>query len=262
MRNHRLFGAFIAVLLGTSLLHPRPSSPHGHQHHVAGRPVRGASLQLASAALAADARYTLPVTGIGAPVGLLRPVGARYLEAFWAWSQYVAAHTPPPPPVRPTPAQPATFRTTPPVPPATRAAAGGASTDGLRRPVGTRYLEAYWAWSQYVAAHTPPPAPVRPTQAEPATYHAASPVLPATPAAVGDVWAGLRKCESGGNYSENTGNGYYGAYQFSASTWHGLGFPGLPSDAAPAVQDQAAQQLQARSGWGQWPNCSRLLRLT
>ena len=75
------------------------------------------------------------------------------------------------------------------------------------------------------------------------------------------MWAALRHCESGGNYADNTGNGYYGAYQFSLGTWHGLGFSGLPSNAPPAVQDQAAQELQARSGWGQWPACSRRLRL-
>jgi hypothetical protein len=72
----------------------------------------------------------------------------------------------------------------------------------------------------------------------------------------GGVWAALRQCESGGNYTENTGNGYYGAYQFSLGTWASLGYSGLPSSAPPAVQDAAAQALQARSGWGQWPVCS------
>jgi Transglycosylase-like domain len=258
MRNHRLFGTFIAVLLGTSLLHPRPSSPQGHHHQVSGSHISGASVKLASAALPADRRYAFPTDG-GAPVGLLRPAGARYLEAVWAWSAYVAAHAPPPP-TRPTPAQPATFHAATPAAPATQTAADEGSPTDLLRPAGARYLEAVWAWSAYVAAHAPPPPP-RPTPVQPATFHAATPVVPATRAAVGDVWAGLRRCESGGNYAENTGNGYYGAYQFSAATWHGLGLPGLPSDAAPAVQDRAAQQLQARSGWGQWPSCSRLLRL-
>lgn len=77
----------------------------------------------------------------------------------------------------------------------------------------------------------------------------------------GDVWAALRECESGGNYAEDTGNGFYGAYQFAAGTWTDLGYSGLPSDAPPAVQDAAAQQLQARSGWGQWPGCSATLGL-
>jgi hypothetical protein len=80
-----------------------------------------------------------------------------------------------------------------------------------------------------------------------------------TPAAAptGDVWQRLRACESGGNYSIASGNGYYGAYQFSARTWRGLGYGGLPHQAPPQVQDEAAQRLQARSGWGQWPVCSR-----
>ena len=77
----------------------------------------------------------------------------------------------------------------------------------------------------------------------------------------GGVWAELRACESGGNYAEDSGNGYYGAYQFALSTWEGLGFSGLPSAASPAVQDEAAEELQARSGWGQWPACAAELGL-
>ncbi|MGH9010250.1 MAG: transglycosylase family protein [Acidimicrobiia bacterium] len=77
----------------------------------------------------------------------------------------------------------------------------------------------------------------------------------------GDVWARLRACESGGRYNINTGNGFYGAYQFHPRTWRGLGYPGLPHQAPPEIQDEAARKLQARSGWGQWPACSRRLRL-
>jgi hypothetical protein len=76
-----------------------------------------------------------------------------------------------------------------------------------------------------------------------------------------DVWARLRQCESGGRYNINTGNGFYGAYQFLPSTWRGLGYPGMPHQAPPEVQDEAARKLQARSGWGQWPACTRKLRL-
>lgn len=71
----------------------------------------------------------------------------------------------------------------------------------------------------------------------------------------------LRQCESSGNYGANTGNGYYGAYQFSARTWRSLGFEGYPHQASPEVQDEAAIALQARDGWGQWPSCSRRLDL-
>ncbi|HUR13634.1 MAG TPA: transglycosylase family protein [Mycobacteriales bacterium] len=80
-------------------------------------------------------------------------------------------------------------------------------------------------------------------------------------AASSDDFARLRQCESGGNYRINTGNGYYGAYQFRPSTWRSLGYGGLPHRASPAIQDQAARRLQARHGWGQWPACSRRLGL-
>lgn len=68
----------------------------------------------------------------------------------------------------------------------------------------------------------------------------------------------LRECESGGNYQDNTGNGYYGAYQFSLGTWQSLGYGGLPSSAAPSVQDQAIVRNTLRSGGGlasQNPGC-------
>jgi hypothetical protein len=72
-------------------------------------------------------------------------------------------------------------------------------------------------------------------------------------------FARLRQCEAGGDYAANTGNGFYGAYQFNASTWHGLGYTGLPNQASPATQDEAAQRLQAARGWQPWPSCSRHL---
>lgn len=77
------------------------------------------------------------------------------------------------------------------------------------------------------------------------------------PAQAASTWEGLRQCESGGDYTINTGNGYSGAYQFSASTWHSLGYSGLPHQASPAVQDEAALRLAQRSGFGQWPVCGR-----
>ncbi|MGH9038719.1 MAG: transglycosylase family protein [Acidimicrobiia bacterium] len=84
---------------------------------------------------------------------------------------------------------------------------------------------------------------------------------PAPAPAAGDVWGALRQCESGGRYDINTGNGYYGAYQFLVSTWNRLGYPGYPHEAPPAMQDEAAQKPQAQSGWGQWPACARRLGL-
>ncbi|MDA8043678.1 MAG: transglycosylase family protein, partial [Actinomycetota bacterium] len=76
------------------------------------------------------------------------------------------------------------------------------------------------------------------------------------------VWLQLRQCESGGNYQEDSGNGYFGAYQFSQQTWTDLGYPGRPDQEPPATQDAAAQKLQAESGWGQWPACAAALGLT
>ena len=80
-------------------------------------------------------------------------------------------------------------------------------------------------------------------------------------AASPDDWARLRMCESSGRYTVNTGNGYYGAYQFDLPTWHGLGYPGLPSDAPPPMQDEAAQKLYQQRGWQPWPACSVKLGL-
>lgn len=80
--------------------------------------------------------------------------------------------------------------------------------------------------------------------------------MSSTADALGGVWACIRFHESSDNYADNTGNGYYGAYQFSEATWLSVGGTGLPSDAPPAVQDALAQQLQARSGWGQWSTAS------
>ncbi len=77
------------------------------------------------------------------------------------------------------------------------------------------------------------------------------------PASAATTWEGLRQCESGGDYTANTGNGYYGAYQFSLSTWQSLGYTGLPSSASPSTQDEAALKLATQSGFGQWPVCGR-----
>jgi hypothetical protein len=71
--------------------------------------------------------------------------------------------------------------------------------------------------------------------------------------------AALRMCESTDRYFVNTGNGYYGAYQFSAVTWWWLGYSGYPHEASPAVQDQAVRDLYALMGWSPWPACSRSL---
>ncbi|HEX4540436.1 MAG TPA: transglycosylase family protein [Acidimicrobiales bacterium] len=110
------------------------------------------------------------------------------------------------------------------------------------------------------AAHwapAPAPAPVQHTFSAPAAPQQQAVASSSNSSAAGGVWACIRQHESGGNYSASTGNGYYGAYQFSQQTWSGLGYPGSPASASPATQDAAAQKLQAQSGWGQWPVTSR-----
>lgn len=82
-----------------------------------------------------------------------------------------------------------------------------------------------------------------------------------TGSAPAGVWAQLAQCESGGNPATNTGNGFYGLYQFTASTWHAMGGSGLPSDASAAEQTMRAQKLQQQAGWGQWPGCAASLGL-
>ncbi len=65
----------------------------------------------------------------------------------------------------------------------------------------------------------------------------------------------IAQCESGGDYSASTGNGYYGAYQFTQETWESVGGSGLPSEASSEEQDMRAQMLLEQSGTSPWPNC-------
>lgn len=84
-------------------------------------------------------------------------------------------------------------------------------------------------------------------------------ITPLKTASTNDGWAYLRQCESGGNYAANTGNGYYGAYQYDLSTWGNYGGYARPDLAPPAVQDAKAQETYARRGASPWPSCGRFL---
>jgi hypothetical protein len=85
------------------------------------------------------------------------------------------------------------------------------------------------------------PAPAQVVDSSSAAAWAASPGV-----------ACIREHESGDNYAEDTGNGYYGAYQDALSTWESHGGTGLPNDAPPAVQDQINYEIWLTGGWGQW----------
>ncbi len=102
----------------------------------------------------------------------------------------------------------------------------------------------------------PPPPPPPPPPAPPSSGPTAA------------QWAALRNCESSGNYAVVSANGrYFGAYQFSISTWNGIAsssgrgdLVGIqPNHAAPADQDAMAYALYARHGASQWPGCGRHL---
>ncbi|SFW82405.1 transglycosylase family protein [Amycolatopsis australiensis] len=74
------------------------------------------------------------------------------------------------------------------------------------------------------------------------------------------TWAKLRMCESSDRYTTNTGNGYYGAYQFDLPTWRSVGGQGRPDQAAPAEQDYRALYLYRMRGWQPW-QCAGMLKL-
>ena len=68
------------------------------------------------------------------------------------------------------------------------------------------------------------------------------------------IFERIRLRESGGNYATNTGNGYYGAYQYDTRTWNNYGGYARADLAPPAVQDAKAAQTYAQRGCSPWPN--------
>jgi hypothetical protein len=67
----------------------------------------------------------------------------------------------------------------------------------------------------------------------------------------------IAACESGGNPTTDTGNGFYGKYQFTLATWQAVGGSGNPARAPEGEQDRRAQMLMDRAGPGQWPVCGQ-----
>ena len=100
-----------------------------------------------------------------------------------------------------------------------------------------------------------------------ATALGAGAVVAAAPqaSAAGTVWDRVAACESGGNWSINTGNGYYGGLQFSYQTWLGNGGGDFAQRADLATREQQiaiAEKVLAAQGWGAWPACSAGLGLS
>jgi resuscitation-promoting factor RpfB len=75
----------------------------------------------------------------------------------------------------------------------------------------------------------------------------------------GPVWDSLAKCEAGGNWAINSGNGFYGGVQFDQNTWErngGLRYASRADLATREEQIAIAEVTRARQGWGAWPVCS------
>ncbi|CAK7288053.1 transglycosylase family protein [Streptomyces misionensis] len=84
-------------------------------------------------------------------------------------------------------------------------------------------------------------------------------------AATTSQWDTVAQCESGGNWSINTGNGYYGGLQFSASTWAAYGgtaYAPTADKAGKAQQIAVAEKVLAAQGKGAWPVCGTGLSST
>lgn len=90
-------------------------------------------------------------------------------------------------------------------------------------------------------------------------------LAPAATAAPDSDWDALAQCESGGDWSINTGNGFHGGLQFSPSTWSGYGggeFAPYAYQASREEQIVVGERVLAGQGWGAWPSCSSQLGLS
>jgi LysM repeat protein len=111
-----------------------------------------------------------------------------------------------------------------------------------------------------VIRHRPLPAAASAPRSIPAVQRSSAP--PRTTTVAGNtVWDRLAQCESGGNWSINTGNGYSGGLQFSTGTWRAHGGTGSAHNASRSQQIAVAQRVLASQGWAAWPACSSRLGL-
>lgn len=113
-----------------------------------------------------------------------------------------------------------------------------------------------WIDGSFVSADAPVPTvdPSQPTAVPTSVGQQGPPTA--------EQWLAVRLCESGNDYTINTGNGYFGAYQFSPVTWDNIAanfYPHLvgvsPHLATPGEQDAMALTLYEQAGRGQWPRC-------
>jgi Transglycosylase-like domain len=129
------------------------------------------------------------------------------------------------------------------------------------------HVTAAMASAARAAIPAPPPAtpaadpgsaaPVSAVQSDPP---GAAPVsAPAPASSSGGVnWSAIAACESGGNWSIDTGNGFYGGLQFTQQTWLGYGggqYAASANQASESQQIAVAQRVLAGQGIGAWPVC-------
>ena len=93
--------------------------------------------------------------------------------------------------------------------------------------------------------NVPPPADAQPIEAPPARK------------AYSVNWDAIAQCESGGNWGINTGNGFSGGLQFTASTWRANGGSGSAQGASREEQIRVAENVLHSQGIGAWPVCGR-----
>ena len=136
---------------------------------------------------------------------------------------------------------------------------------GQRLRLSTWHPRKAWVVRAAMAASTPP-APAAPAASaqSPSSVPVASSSAPSSSASGGSYsgsgvnWDAIAACESGGNWSTSTGNGYSGGLQFSQGTWDAYGGSQYSSTAAGASRSQqiaVAQRVLAGQGMGAWPVC-------
>jgi LysM repeat protein len=109
------------------------------------------------------------------------------------------------------------------------------------------------------------PAPTEPSPQQSSQQSSSPPASSSTsssapaPSSSGGVnWSAIAQCESGGNWSTNTGNGFYGGLQFTEQTWQAYGggqYASRPDLATESQQIAVAQKVLAGQGIGAWPVC-------
>lgn len=129
--------------------------------------------------------------------------------------------------------------------------------DQVRIPTADEQLSDRFGALQQAAAVSSVATTGYPSSATQAPIYRAQPQAAAVPAASGGVWDTIAQCESGGNWSTNTGNGYSGGLQFAPGTWAKYGDGSASAaGASKAAQIAAAEKVLAAQGWGAWPSCS------